>query len=251
MRKIIVFPIIFLLLAGLMSAQMEMPFFIGGQVQINGERAGEGLQVKITNVEKGTSVIKTTDGQGYYLLDLDSELYSDYELISKRAILTGDTLKFEVLGQVKEYYLDKGGAHSFNVVITTTTPVPKHTCWEGTVVADPDSCPPKIQCSDGTFVTDVSSCPVKKPEVIEYFVCADGSKVFSADDCPVISDKFGDSLFELALIILGVFGFGAGFVALARYYWRRGKPGDKERAVKMLSSAIKKAKEGKYSKHRK
>ncbi|MHA1827950.1 MAG: hypothetical protein ACTSX6_04800 [Candidatus Heimdallarchaeaceae archaeon] len=84
--------------------------------------------------------------------------------------------------------------------------------------------------------------PVK---VVEY-VCADGSKVENESECPEIS--IFDNLFLLATIVLSAFGFGAGLLALAKYWWNKG---EKVRALKMMATAVKKGRAGAYDKYKK
>ena len=61
-------------------------------------------------------------------------------------------------------------------------------------------------------------------------------------------DTLYDKIFSLALNILGAFGFGAGFLGIVNYYWRKG---EKPRALKMLNTAIRKALLGEYIKFKK
>ncbi len=56
-----------------------------------------------------------------------------------------------------------------------------------------------------------------------------------------------DSLRGLLIKILAVFGFGAGFLGLLRYWWKK----DKKRAIKMAQTAIGRALSGQYDKYKK
>ena len=97
-----------------------------------------------------------------------------------------------------------------------------------------------------------------EPEVITKIICEDGTEVTSKADCPIIEippeddedeiDSLFNKIFQLAMKILAAFGFGAGFLALVNHYW---KGGQKNRALKMLNTAIKKALLGKYDKYKK
>ncbi len=73
-----------------------------------------------------------------------------------------------------------------------------------------------------------------------------------ADPVPSVDedevDTLFDKVFSLAVKILAVFGFGAGFLGLVNHYW---KGGQKIRAIKMLNTAISKALLGKYDKYKK
>lgn len=152
----------------------------------------------------------------------------------------------------------------------------KYKCWDFSVVTSLANCPayevcpsgklvyagrkeaecPKITCPSGDIVFEGEQC---------LFVCEGGERVETEDDCPDNSISFiYKGLIALAIIILGAFGWGKGFAGLAKYYWNKGaeliaegkktkntqltKQGKayQARAIKMVGTAIKNFKDGKY-----
>lgn len=122
------------------------------------------------------------------------------------------------------------------------------------------------QCWDSSWVASQNDCPVQpKPEPKLIYVCSDGSKVSKVSECapPEVEEKeisdLWKGLIALAIIVLGIFGWGKGFTALANYYFNKAKELERqgrkaeakkyyERASKMLKTALSKAAEGKYKK---
>ena len=66
---------------------------------------------------------------------------------------------------------------------------------------------------------------------------------------PIVEDEqtVWNSLFGLLVKILAAFGFGAGFLGLLRYWWKK----DRKRALKMAQTAIGRALLGKYDQYKK
>ena len=102
---------------------------------------------------------------------------------------------------------------------------------------------------DDTIDDDV----VIPPPVIKY-VCEDGTEVTDKANCPVVDvppiddeTSIFDNLLELIIVVLTAVGvtWRAGFLGLAKYYWKRG---ERVRAIKMLLTASKRAKEDYYKK---
>jgi len=56
-----------------------------------------------------------------------------------------------------------------------------------------------------------------------------------------------DALLDALVKILAVFGFGAGFIALLRYWWKK----DPKRAIKMAKTAFMRVVLGQYDKYKK
>ncbi len=111
--------------------------------------------------------------------------------------------------------------------VITTTPVDDDEDTD--VVVTPPVTPPVV--------------PPVTPDPVIKIICEDGTEVDKAEDCR--EEDVGDSIFKLALEIFKWFGWGAGFVALAYWYYKKG---EKVRAFKMLNTAIKNALLGKYKK---
>ena len=88
------------------------------------------------------------------------------------------------------------------------------------------------------------------PPVIKY-VCEDGTKVDSAEDCVKETEKWGDTLFEQLLTVVGAVlaalgvQWSRGILGIVRYHWKAGR---KAQAMKTLFTLAKRAKEDYYKK---
>ena len=120
------------------------------------------------------------------------------------------------------------------VTITVGAEVPEEEEEEEDVEPTPEPIPP----------------PTPKPEVITKIICGDGKEVDSVEKC-IVPPKPEEGIFlnlvSLLAIILGALGLGwrAGYLGLCKYYWNKG---EKARALKMLFTATKRAKEDYYAK---
>ncbi|KKK62918.1 hypothetical protein LCGC14_2999530, partial [marine sediment metagenome] len=99
-------------------------------------------------------------------------------------------------------------------------------------------------------IDDEDDDVVIPPPVIKY-VCEDGTKVDSAEDCVKETEKWGDTLFEqllnLVAVVLGALGvqWKRGILGIVRYHWKAGR---KAQAMKTLFTLAKRAKEDYYKK---
>lgn len=122
---------------------------------------------------------------------------------------------------------------------------------------------PEQPVTPETPVTPIQPVTPVEPEVIvkEKIVCADGTEVTDKSLCvePEGMSVIWKGIIGLAIFVLGLFGWGKGFTALANYYYKKGEEleaqGKKaeakkmyDRAASMLKTALKKAQEGKYKK---
>jgi len=257
MKKIISFIIGMILLMGIALAQ-PVPAPITFKVSVNG------YSINYKNVE----VLNTRTGE-----KLTPEKVNSLEII--KGIGFFDLQEFELGYQIANPYFNYAGdkldvrvcdvhpSCTFSLYITTRDPIQntfKIKIVDEAIVKEKYL----YQCSDNSWVVSQNDCPIKVTEpIITKYVCPDGKQVSKASECVLpeeeeISDLW-KGLIALAIIILAAFGWGKGFTALASYYFNKGKELEKqgkkaeakkyyERSSKMLVTAFKKAKEGKYKK---
>ena len=233
-----------LLLIGVVAA-FNMPHPIYGTIEKDGFALSNVL-LEIENKATGVKAEALTNDKGFYQVDLGNidDRYRDGDTISVK-IKYCSTIPV----CIKETKVSGGGNEVSWDVIDTPTITPPATI--------------KYVCSDGRQVDSASECTVVPP-VVE-IVCYDGTKVTDEADCPVVTEDntieialgILSALLAIALGILAKFKWGKGFVALANYYKKLGDEAKArkdyatakkyyERAAKMVSTAVTKAKDGSY-----
>ena len=250
MMKKIIFPLLFLITVLSALAYTPMPTFphvVFGEITSEGY-AVSNLEVRVKNLNSGNEQIVNTNENGVYQADL-ANFDQDYRygdvaevcLVYCEDVRGDNCCKEAVIGDSP----NEGGT---NIVFDVDEDVTD----DGNQIIIPDDATivRYKSCWDGTEVLYSDACPVR-------VVCSDGSEVHSEDECPSDYSLLYQSIIVLAIAILGIFGWGAGFTALANYYYKKGKEYEKQgkkklaqknydRAMKMLKTALKKAKEGKY-----
>ncbi len=98
---------------------------------------------------------------------------------------------------------------------------------------------------------EVPGDPVEPGEIVietVLYKCVDGSTAELAEDCPADSGVT-DTIFYTTAALLGVLlqalniQWHRGFIGLAKYYWKKG---ERTRALRMLLTTVKRAKDEKY-----
>ncbi len=99
-------------------------------------------------------------------------------------------------------------------------------------------------------VTPPVEPPVTPPPIVK-IICEDGTEVDSAEDCVKEEEKWGDTLFEQLVTLVGVLltaigvQWNRGILGIVRYHWKAGR---KAQAMKTLFTLAKRAKEDYYKK---
>lgn len=245
----------FMLVMAMSVIAPPVPAPVSGKVTINGKPVG-GYNVQVTNLDTAelltyNEILSLKTEKGMFMFDL-SDFSEGYFERDRRG--AGSMIKIVACPHVDCVY-------TFEVIDT----MPKKLIFE---ITDEDIV--TYQCWDNSYVIDKALCPRKPtpPDPIVMYECWDGSMVNDMSLCPEKDEEkdIWDYLFSLALVILGALGL-AGFVkGLSLYYWNKGKSmieegkltdneeliekgkAYKKRALKMLITGIKRAKEGKYDK---
>lgn len=249
--KTITFIIGFLILLATLigaTAQPPMPAPLAVYITLNGEPAPNGILIEILNKE--TNELLTANEiptlqveKGVAMVDL-SEFELGYFL--KNRNYPGDEVEItcSLRDCKKTIFLDSPPIEvNIEVIDEDYIPVEeKYVCW------------------DDSIVTDKADCPaLPEPK----YICPDGSEVEKAEDCPEETNALTlilgilSGLLVVAVAVLAKFNWGKGFVGLVKYYIKKGDEAKKKgntkealknysRAVKMVGTAIKKAKEDKY-----
>lgn len=273
MKKLILLGILSLFLISLfaLSASAQnicpFPFPVWGKIDFFGEKI-KGLPVEITTFDfrgnEQASWVTNTNEHGEYSTDLCNYLcefrgcWLQTEIVKIKGCdsfaecIQEYNIGAEEVSVVRSDFKFKEG--EVKVIVTDDTTViykekPVYVCPDGSVVVSDQLCPEVIPIETIKVIKDTK------------YICPDGTEVKSKENCPAeegISDLY-KALIAIAIIILGVFGWGPGFTALANYYYKKGKELEKQgkkaeakkyynRAGKMLATALKRAKEGKYKK---
>lgn len=172
------------------------------------------------------------DGESYSLEDGN---FLDYQGITfkdaENAVEDKDNFKVTIPDERPE------------VTITIGAEVPDEEEEEGEEDVEPTPSPEP---------TPPEPTPTPEPQPpITRIICGDGKQVVKVEDCLVPPEDTDDGIFlsmvSLLAIILGALGLGwrAGYLGLVKYYWKKG---EKARAIKMLFTATKRAKEDYYAK---
>jgi len=228
MKKIIPILFLFLLVSSVMAINMPHPIY--GHILSDGY-AVRGAEIEVENLDTKASIIQVTNDKGFYIADLGNfdQRYTD-----------GDAIRVSIVYCSNQEYCVKstkvmGGGNEVSWDISDViTQLP------------PEVDITKYQCNDGTFVKDTSLCPkpVIEPE-------DEGSNAIN------IALSILSGILAIACVILGKFKWGKGFVGLANYYKRLGDEAKERedyavaekhyaRAAKMVSTAVKKARDGSY-----
>lgn len=272
--------VVFLLLVATATATVPFPKPIKGVVTINGFNLN-GYYVTVENLETNEILtvnkvesLETDNGIFFFDMVYDFEIPVTSKFTRRGTTYSGDILKITACsfssGCVKEIEVnDELGIYDYaNLLIFNIRDdsVTTYQCFDGSHVIDASTCPvpPEVE-------TETIEVPVETPGEVQY-QCWNGEWKNSQADCsappePGIEPEDDSSLaiglsilsglIGIALLILGKFKWGKGFVGLANYYKKKGdeakKAGDLEsaekyytRAAKMVSTAISKAKDGKY-----
>ena len=247
MKKILsVGIILFVLLVLLVVASPPLPFPFAGDILINGIPQEEGYKVKIENIDSGMSVEEITH-EGKFLYNLNNLPIpegsdSPYILRSIRRGIAypGDRIRITVCSNSPQCVIE------FELV--DTLPITHYFIIEDSNVRTPVQ---YYVCADGSKVTDFNLCPIVSPiekttEIIkEVPVTIEITKTeyVCSDGTKVESeDKCPiktDDYKKIAIAVLITAGASAGFVGLYLYYRKKGQI---IRAEKMKTTFISKKK---------
>lgn len=215
----------------------SMPHPVLGVITADGYPVSN-LEVEVKNLVTGTEQITTTNSNGQYQVELGNTNPPYYE---------GNTLKVTISYCGDFYYCSKtdvlmGGFNRLSFDVAA-----EHIPDSAKII--------QVQCLDGSSAESISDCPVS-------VVCWDDSLAATEEDCPekdstTLALSILGGILSIALLIIGKFKWGKGFVGLANYYKRLGDEakarGDNAvaeknylRAAKMVSTAISRAKDGTY-----
>lgn len=237
MKKILTILILILLMANMSLAVPALPQIVHGKLTQDGFPV-KNLDVKVENLDTGTSTTAKTNENGVYQVDLAN--FDQYYRGSDSVKVT--LVYCENLASCSRSEQLKDGGNELSWDLTNVAPFP-----DETVVV-------KYACYDGSVVEVQSDCPAKpEPEVIvnENLVvkCENGDEVPSVDDCPEGSSSWWmivlGAMIAVAADLLAMFGWAKGFTSGLIKYWAKRDP---QRAAKMLGTALKKARDGKYKK---
>jgi len=233
MKKVLIPLFFLLLLLGSVSA-VPMPYVVHGKIYVN-DKAWDGKQIAISsNVWDGSrysyqTFRTTTNIFGEYHFEIAN--FNPYYRM-------GDSWDLDICGtdEYEDYLgsqcfekitiLNEGGIQKdisvsdFQGLITKTI----YVCWNGKEVFDKDNCPPEEK------EEEEEEEDITEPEEgsLEWYHAI-----------------IGGLLAVIAGLLAHKYRWGKGFVGLVKYYIRTK---DYARAVKMMRTAIRKEKEGKYSK---
>ena len=151
MKKLTLFPILFLLLASL-AFGINMPHPIHGYFTYEG-KAYSGYEVRVTNQDSRNmdSVVVKTDEKGFYQVDLPNFSPGYRE---------GDRIKVELTHCAGAAYCYKivevtGGGNAVNFDFTPIEkPEPKYVCWDGSVKINANECP---ELPNYVFIAGISA----------------------------------------------------------------------------------------------
>lgn len=237
MKYKLLFGIVIICMMAVSAAAFNMPHPIYGKISSNGY-AVDGLEVQVKNLDTSASAITTTNNQGFYQIDLGNidDRYNDGDNIKVSIVYCGS------LDRCTKTVSVTGGGNqiTFDIAkedIPDNAIIVKVQCWDGSGASTVENCPEKVVCWDKSEVTDETNCPEK--------------------DSTGLALSLISGLIGIALVIIGKFKWGKGFVGLANYYKRLGDEakarGDNAvaekhymRAAKMVSTAISRAKDGTY-----
>ncbi len=145
----------------------------------------------------------------------------------------------------------------FKVSIPEERPEITLTIGSESIVVPPDDDVVVIPPDDDVVVIPPIVPPVTPPVTpptpppIVKIICEDGTEVDSAEDCVKEEEKWGDTLFEQLLTVVGVVlaalgvQWNRGILGIVRYHWKAGR---KAQAMKTLFTLAKRAKEDYYKK---
>ncbi len=244
MKKIIFpFSAIMLILVSMVLA-VPMPHLIYGRITTDGYDI-KNLEVNVRNTKTDIEGSTFTDLNGRYQIDLGNidEYYRDGDKIEVTLLYCQDLERCSkstiISGGGNELSWDISDVPDEAIIVTKI-----ENCWDGTqIINNEGTCPERIVCSDGSEVHSEAECP-PKPEEPKDRILEIVLGILSA-------------LLAIAFSVLAKFKWGKGFVGLANYYKRLGDEARKrkdyaaakkyyERAAKMVSTAVTKAKDGSY-----
>ncbi len=174
MKKII-YPLMFLIILGLVLAAPPVPAPIRGYFTINGHGTEgyiiEAQNMRTSEVISGRTINSMITESNGFFFDL-SQFQHGY--VGPSAVYPGDVIEVRVDG-----FTSSDSKIQFNVpaetpyviTIAIATEQTFYQCADGTIVVDLNLCPETVQeyiCWDGSVVTDVNDCPIEpEPEVEE------------------------------------------------------------------------------------
>ncbi len=246
MKKLILFGLLMSLLMVASVLATRLPHPIYGMITAE-ENPVMNAQIKITNTATGKSEITTTNSNGFYQVDLGNFPVGVYPSFWEGNVIKVTLLYCQGIDSCNKQVQVSGGGNELSWDIERehiTEPLP-----DDVIIV-------KYVCMDGTPVNDVKDCSVT-------YVCSDDSIVENREECPEETNPYRIALtivialIGIACVVLGKFKWGKGFVGLANYYLRLAKEAEERkdyglaakyaaRAGKMVSTAIRKAKDGFY-----
>lgn len=237
----------FMVMSMLALASPPVPKQVRGYFDINGVNVA-GYVIEVENLYSGEILsgrdrVQLVTESGGFAFDL-SWFEEGYEESGR--YYPGDAIEVRAVGMESysvRFNIDKDMSPLYSITISIAT-------------SQTDLF---VKCHDGTAVRELSFCPPKpKPEVVTVtvettkYVCEDGTEVDEASDCvPAEKEEKGvewwkavlGTLIIIAADLFAAFKWGKGFTSGLIKYWAKRDP---KRAVKMLQTAMTKAKEGKY-----
>jgi len=264
MMKLLIYAIIGLVLAMSVAAQ-PMPAPVAGYVEFNGFPV-DNVNVVVKNTNTG-EVLTVEDSpslrteKGRFAFDL-GRFEQGYFVRDRRG--DGDVLEVTVCSVVPECVLSFELAETSGIRSVSLSPVHGDLAAlieirEVEVIKEVEKEVIKEVLVNGTEVVEVEvirevevpADPVAPKEIVTQLVlykCVDGSTVEIAEDCPAglgVTDNVFYGALALVNVVLGALGvqWHRGFLGLAKYYWKKG---ERVRALKMLLTTVKRAKDEKY-----
>lgn len=274
MKKLFALIIGFIMLASMVTAAPPVPAPVVGTFTINGNTAS-GYIVEVENLGTGDIIsgaekntLITENGKFTFdFSDFPNGYFSPkYRTRNgvKTLVLPGDLIEIRIRGApdaVYEFNVPEDTPYYFQFGLDDVTPqsVTYYVCWDKTTVNRKELCPEQPKPTPApkpkpVIIHEPVRVPTPEPKPVPVLPKTEPDE---PSEALVIALGIVSSILALAVGILAKFKWGKGFVGLANYYVNKGNEAKKKgdfnaakryysRAASMVSTAIKKAKDGFY-----